>query len=60
MKKYYQVLCSVDSWCFDDLESAITYAEQVSMSEWHLDCDVKIVEVCETTIKTFRNGGEVA
>lgn len=47
----------VKTKCFDDLNEALKYAEQMSMFYEDEDICIKKVEI--TDIKTFRNGGEL-
>lgn len=60
MKTKYLVLATFDPCEFENESEAIDYATNVSKHEAYIDEDIKIIKIEETTIKTFRNGGEVA
>ncbi len=60
LKIYYMVVSCCDRYTFTTLKGALDFAEQLSMSEEAIDTDIKVVEIKETKIETFRNGGVVA
>ena len=60
MKPYYFVITFDDKLFFYNKDTAISCAEMLSTSNNYVDTDIKVVEIQETKIKTFRNGGEVA
>ena len=60
MKTYYMVITYDDQNIYHNLKIALETAERLSMAEEYIDTDIKVVEIQETKLKTFRNGGEVA